>query len=67
MYRLIYPFSKEFSSKLWAVRATTLYDASADADQKLIAPPKGHFFEKVIDSENILQKLFPKKLFGVEK
>ena len=42
--------------KIKAVRAMTFYDASANADQKFIAPPKGHFFEKLIDSENILQK-----------
>ena len=36
-------------------------------DQKFIAPPKGRLFEKIIDSENVLQKLFPEKSFSVEK
>ena len=37
----------------------TFDDASANADQKFIAPPKRHFFEKIIDSEKkIFQKSF---------
>ena len=36
----------------------TFYDASANADQKFIGPPKRHFFEKTIDSEKKFQKSF---------
>ena len=39
----------------------TFYDASANAGQKIIAPPKGHFVEKIIDSKNILQKWLSQK------
>ena len=45
----------------------TFYDASANADQKFIAPPKRHFFEKIIDSENMLQVFFPKKIVSASK
>ena len=45
----------------------TFYDASANTYQKLIPPPKGHFFEKIVDSENILQNVFPKQSFRRRK
>ena len=38
----------------------TFYDASANADQKFIAPPKRHFFETIVD---FLQILFLMKKF----
>ena len=34
----------------------TFYDASANADQKIIAPPKRHFFEKKINPGNFCPK-----------
>ena len=63
---VIYPFSKEVSPKIRAVGAITFHDASANADQKFIAPPKRHVFEKSF-SEKVLQFFFPKICFGVEK
>ena len=59
-----YHFSKEVSPKIRAVRAITFHDASANADQKFIAPPKRHFFEKIADSE---KKKIPKKFSASKK
>ena len=39
----------------------TIYNASTNADQKFTAPPNNHCFEKVVDSENILQKKISNK------
>ena len=62
------PFSKEVSPKIRAVGAITFYDASANADQKFIAPPKRNFLEnKVVDSEHVLQILLQQFFCGAEK
>ena len=42
------------------------YNASTNADQKFLAPPKGLWF-KIIDSENVLQKVFTKNVAGRRK
>ena len=58
-YWVVYPSSKEVSPKVRALRAITFYDASVNADQKILAPPKPHFFEKKIGPENFCNKKNP--------
>ena len=62
-YRVIYPFEKEVCAKIRAARAMAFYDASANADQRFIAPAKGHFLNKSfipkIICQNFSQKDFP--------
>ena len=61
-YWVFYPFSKEVSPKIRALRAITLKDASANADQKFIAPPKPHFLLQKSAPE-IFAKISSKKHF----
>ena len=63
-YWVVYPSSKEVSPKVRALRAMTRSDASPYADQKIIAPPKPHFFWKI---RKFSQKKIQKKVFSVEK
>ena len=65
-YWVFYPFDKEVSPKIRALRAITFLDASANGDQKFIAPSKRDFFEKRIAPRR-LKKNISKKNFGVEK
>ena len=65
-YWVIYPFSKEVSPKIRVVRVITFDDGAANADQKIIAPPKLQFLEKKIGPENFCKKI-RKKNFSVEK
>ena len=57
-YWIVYPFSKEVSPKINPLRAITFYDERANDALKFIAPPKPHFFEKII---GFGQFVFPKK------
>ena len=66
-YWVIYPSSKEVSPKIRAVRAITFYDAASNADLKIIAPPKPHFFWKKIDPGNFCTIFFRKTFFSVEE
>ena len=46
------PFSKEVSPKINELQAITFFDARANAEKTIVAPPKLHFVEKKIDPGN---------------
>merc|ERR1712078_18284 len=50
------PPPRKSPQKIGTLRAITFYDASAIAGQKILAPPKPHFFEKKIGPENFCKK-----------
>ena len=62
--RVFYPLNKEVSPKIRPLRAITFHDASANADQKFIAPPKPHFFKKKSSPDFFASNFFWKNFGG---